>query len=99
MSDKKTSVSGAAVKKQPVRMCCGCREHKAKKELIRVVRAPDGEISIDFHGKKSGRGAYVCNDSSCLEKAIKTRQLERAFDCAIPAEIFEKLREELKKGE
>ena len=87
------------VKKVPERMCTGCKVHKPKKELIRVVKAPDGEISIDFHGKKSGRGAYVCNDISCLEKAIKTRQLERAFSCAIPAEIVEKLREELKKGE
>lgn len=88
-----------AAKKVPLRMCTGCRVHKPKKELIRVVRAPDGEISIDFHGKKSGRGAYVCNDLTCLEKAIKTRQLERAFSCAIPAEVVEKLREELKKGE
>ena len=87
------------VKKVPERMCTGCKVHKPKKELIRVVKAPDGEISVDFHGKKSGRGAYVCNDISCLEKAIKTRQLERAFSCAIPAEIVEKLREELKKGE
>ena len=87
------------VKKVPERMCTGCKVHKPKKELIRVVKAPDGEISVDFHGKKSGRGAYVCNDISCLEKAIKTRQLERAFSCAIPAEIVEKLREELKQGE
>jgi predicted RNA-binding protein YlxR (DUF448 family) len=91
--------NNAPVKKVPLRMCTGCKVHKPKKELIRVVKAPDGEISIDFHGKKSGRGAYVCNDISCLEKAIKTRQLERAFSCAIPAEIVEKLREELKKGE
>ena len=87
------------LKKVPMRMCTGCKVHKPKKELIRVVKSPDGEISIDFHGKKSGRGAYVCNDIGCLEKAIKTRQLERAFSCAIPAEIVEKLREELKKGE
>ncbi|MBQ9969563.1 MAG: YlxR family protein [Oscillospiraceae bacterium] len=80
-------------------MCTGCKVHKPKKELIRVVKAPDGEISVDFHGKKSGRGAYVCNDISCLEKAIKSRALERAFSCAIPVEIVEKLREELKKGE
>ena len=86
-------------RKVPMRMCVGCREMKPKKELIRVVKEPDGEISGDFYGKKSGRGAYVCNDISCLEKAIKTRQLERAFSCAIPAEIVEKLREELKKGE
>ena len=91
--------NNAPAKKVPLRMCTGCKVHKPKKELIRVVKAPDGEISIDFHGKKSGRGAYVCNDISCLEKAIKTRQLERAFSCAIPAEIVEKLREELKKGE
>ena len=91
--------NNAPVKKVPLRMCTGCKVHKPKKELIRVVKAPDGEISVDFHGKKSGRGAYVCNDISCLEKAIKTRQLERAFSCAIPAEIVEKLREELKKGE
>ena len=87
------------VKKVPERMCTGCKVHKPKKELIRVVKAPDGEISVDFHGKKSGRGAYVCNDISCLEKAIKYRALERAFSCAIPTEIVEKLREELKKGE
>ena len=87
------------VKKVPERMCTGCKVHKLKKELIRVVKAPDGEISVDFHGKKSGRGAYVCNDISCLEKAIKSRALERAFSCAIPTEIVEKLREELKKGE
>lgn len=87
------------VKKVPERMCTGCKVHKPKKELIRVVKAPDGEISVDFHGKKSGRGAYVCNDISCLEKAIKSRALERAFSCAIPTEIVEKLREELKKGE
>ena len=91
--------NNAPSKKIPMRMCTGCRVHKPKKELIRVVKSPDGEISIDFHGKKSGRGAYVCNDISCLEKAIKTRQLERAFSCAIPAEIVEKLREKLKKGE
>ena len=86
-------------KKVPERMCTGCKVHKPKKDLIRVVKAPDGEISVDFHGKKSGRGAYVCNDISCLEKAIKSRALERAFSCAIPTEIVEKLREELKKGE
>ena len=86
-------------KKVPMRMCIGCKEHKAKKELIRVVKSPDGEISIDFHGKKSGRGAYVCNNMACLEKAVKTRQLERAFSCPIPQEVFDKLREELENGE
>lgn len=88
-----------ATKKVPMRMCTGCRTHKPKKELIRVVKAPDGQISIDFHGKKSGRGAYICCDPACLEKAIKTRQLERAFSCAIPEEVIQRLREELKQGE
>lgn len=89
----------APVKKVPMRMCIGCKEHKPKKELIRVVKSPEGDISIDFHGKKSGRGAYVCNCLACLEKAVKTRQLERAFSCQIPAEVVEKLKEELSKGE
>lgn len=86
-------------KKLPMRMCTGCREHKAKKELIRVVKSPEGEISIDFSGKKSGRGAYICPNPACLEKAIKTKQLERAFSSSIPAEVYQRLEEELKKGE
>ena len=76
------------MKKIPMRQCIGCREMKPKKELIRVVRAPDGEISIDFKGKKSGRGAYVCPDAACLKKAEKTRALERAFETAIPKEVY-----------
>ena len=83
------------VKKVPVRRCTGCREHKPKKELIRVVRSPEGEISIDATGKKSGRGAYLCADSACLAKARKTRQLERALETAIPDEVYEKLEQQL----
>ena len=83
------------VKKVPVRMCTGCREHKPKKELIRVVRSPEGEISIVASGKKSGRGAYLCADSACLAKARKTRQLERALETAIPDEVYEKLEQQL----
>lgn len=86
-------------KKLPVRMCTGCAEHKLKREMIRVVRSPQGEISLDFTGKKSGRGAYLCNNLDCLHKARKARRLERAFDCAIPPEVYERLEEELKKGE
>ena len=66
-------------KKIPMRQCLGCREMKPKKELIRVVRSPEGNISLDFRGKASGRGAYVCPKSQCLKKAIKTKALERAF--------------------
>ena len=76
-------------KKIPMRQCLGCREMKPKKELIRVVRSPEGEISLDFKGKASGRGAYVCPDPRCLKKAIKARALERAFSAQIPQEIYE----------
>ena len=64
---------------------------KPKRELIRVVRAPDGGISLDFRGKAPGRGAYVCRSPQCLQKAIKTKALERAFDTAIPPEVYEAL--------
>ena len=83
-------------KKIPMRQCLGCREMKPKKELIRVVRAPDGEsVSLDFHGKAPGRGAYLCPDPSCLKKAIKSRALERALSAAIPPEVYARLEEEM----
>lgn len=85
-------------KKIPMRQCLGCREMKPKKELIRVVRSPEGEISLDFKGKASGRGAYVCPDPKCLKKAIKARALERAFSAQIPPEIYEKLESQMEGG-
>ena len=85
-------------KKIPMRQCLGCREMKPKKELIRVVRSPEGEISLDFKGKASGRGAYVCPDPRCLKKAIKARALERAFSAQIPPEIYEKLESQMEGG-
>ena len=85
-------------KKIPMRQCLGCREMKPKRELIRVVRSPEGEISLDFRGKASGRGAYVCPDAQCLKKAIKAKALERAFSCQIPLEIYEKLNEQMEAG-
>ena len=85
-------------KKIPMRQCLGCREMKPKRELIRVVRSPEGEISLDFKGKASGRGAYVCPDAQCLKKAIKARALERAFSCQVPQEIYEKLNEQMEAG-
>ncbi len=78
-------------KKIPMRMCVGCREMKPKKELIRVVRAPDGEVSIDLKGKKSGRGAYVCYDVQCLKRALKQKQLDRALEVVITEEIAQSL--------
>lgn len=85
-------------KKIPMRQCLGCREMKPKKELIRVVRSPEGEISLDFKGKASGRGAYVCPDPRCLKKAIKARALERAFSTQIPPEIYERLESQMEGG-
>jgi len=86
-------------KKIPVRQCLGCREHKPKPELIRVVRSPEGEVSLDFKGKKPGRGAYVCPDPECLKKARKSRALERAFSAPLPDEVWAQLEEQMKAGE
>ena len=84
-------------KKIPMRQCLGCREHKPKKELIRVVRSPEGEISLDFKGKLPGRGAYVCPQVACLSKARKARALERAFDTTLPPEVYEALEQQMEE--
>ena len=81
----------------PQRQCLGCREMKNKKDLIRVVRPPEGEISLDFKGKAPGRGAYVCPDPACLAKARRSKALERAFETAIPAEVYEALEGQMKE--
>ena len=78
-------------KKIPMRMCVGCREMKPKKELLRVVRSPEGEISFDLTGRKPGRGAYVCHSSECLLRAIKQKQLERTFSSPISDEVRDAL--------
>ena len=85
-------------KKTPMRQCVGCREMKPKRELIRVVRAPEGEVSLDFRGKKPGRGAYVCPQAECLKRARKSRALERAFSAALPPEVYEALEEQMKEA-
>ena len=87
------------MKKIPIRTCIGCNEAKPKKELIRVVKTTDGEVLIDFSGKKNGRGAYVCPDVSCLEKAIKTKRLSRAFEMPIENELYDKLRAEIESAD
>ena len=79
------------IRKIPMRTCIGCREQKQKRDLIRVVKNKDGEISIDKTGKANGRGAYLCNDKNCLEKAIKSKALNRAFTTEISEEVYEKL--------
>ena len=86
-------------KKIPLRKCVGCGEMKEKRELIRVVRSPEGEISLDKVGRKPGRGAYVCPALSCLKTARKAHRLERTFSCAIPEEIYDRLEEELQTDE
>ncbi|MBR1780482.1 MAG: YlxR family protein [Oscillospiraceae bacterium] len=78
-------------KKIPLRQCLGCREMKPKRELIRAVRSPEGEVSLDFQGRKPGRGAYVCPNPDCLKKARKARALERAFSCQISDEVWQAL--------
>ncbi len=79
-----------------MRKCTGCNEMKPKKELVRVVKSPEGEISIDLTGKKPGRGAYVCRDAACLAKARKAKRLERAFSCDIPDDVYDSMEEVLK---
>ena len=86
-------------KKIPMRQCVGCREMKEKRALIRVVKSPDGEISLDFRGKKPGRGAYLCPDPACLARARKSKALERAFSTALPGEVYEALEGQMKAGE
>lgn len=84
-------------KKIPMRMCLGCSEMKPKKELIRVVRSPEGEISFDFKGKAAGRGAYICHSTECLEKARKARRFEKSFSCKIEESVYEVMISELGK--
>ncbi len=84
------------VKKIPQRQCVGCRQRKAKTSLLRGVKSPEGQVSLDFGGKKPGRGAYVCHDVECLKRARKTRALERAFEAQIPPEVYDAMEAELR---
>ena len=82
-------------KKIPMRQCMGCRERKAKKEMLRVVRTVDGTVALDFSGKLGGRGAYVCPDPACLNKCMKSKSLERELETAIPQVIYDRLIKEM----
>ena len=82
-------------KKIPQRQCMGCRERKNKRDMIRVVRMTDGNVSLDFSGKLNGRGAYVCPDPECLKKARKTRALERCLEAEIPDTVYDRLEKEM----
>lgn len=84
-------------KKIPMRQCVGCREMKSKKELLRVLKTPEGELLFDVTGKKNGRGAYLCFSKECLQKAVKMRGLERSFQMKIKTETYESLEKEFEK--
>ncbi len=86
-------------KKIPQRKCIACQDREAKRALIRIVKNKDGEVFVDFTGKANGRGAYICNHIECLEQAIKSKALNRAFKIEIPQEVYDKLREEIKNNE
>ena len=86
-------------KKIPVRQCLGCNEHKPKKEMIRVLRTPEGEIVLDLIGKKSGRGAYVCPSLSCFKKARKSKRIESVLECKIPEEIYDEMEKNISESE
>lgn len=86
-------------RKIPLRMCLGCNENKPKNELIRVVRSPEGDISVDLGGKKPGRGAYVCKNPDCLNSALKNKRLERTFSQRIDQDIIDRLINEMGEGE
>ncbi|MBQ7740451.1 MAG: YlxR family protein [Eubacterium sp.] len=85
-------------KKIPLRMCTGCGEMFDKRELVRVVKSPDGEVSLDLTGKKSGRGAYVCKKADCLKKARKKKAFERAFGLTISDEIYDNMEKEIENA-
>ncbi len=86
-------------RKIPMRQCVGCRTQKPKRELVRVVRSPEGQLSVDTRGKKPGRGAYVCRDPECLRKAIRSKALSRALDTPVPEELFDTLRAQMEGAE
>lgn len=86
------------MKKIPQRKCVGCNEMKDKKDLFRIVRSPEGEISLDLTGKKNGRGAYVCPNPECITKAVKEKRLERALEETVSQDVYQQLLEDLAHG-
>ena len=99
LSTVNLNAGGSTCKKKiPQRQCMGCRERKAKKELIRVVRGVDGTVSLDFSGKAPGRGAYLCPDPECLKKAIRSKALSRSLETEIPQEVYDRLEKEMEQN-
>ena len=85
-------------KKIPQRQCMGCRERRPKREMIRVVRTPEGTVNLDFGGKMNGRGAYLCPNVECLKKAIRSKSLDRSLEVTIPQEVYQRLEKEMEGG-
>ena len=85
------------VRKIPMRQCMGGNEHKPKMDLLRVVRSPEGEVSLDETGRKNGRGAYLCRDVKCLRKARKSRRIESNLECAIPDQVYDRMEQEMER--
>ncbi len=92
------AAASVKVKKKPERRCVGCSEHKLKIELIRVVRSPEGEVKLDFTGKVSGRGVYICKSTACFKKARKSKAFERALEVEIPESVYERIERELEEN-
>ena len=86
------------IKKIPERQCLGCNEHRPKREMLRVVRTPEGDIVLDFVGKVSGRGAYICRDISCFKKARKSKRIDRSLDITVPDTVYDRMEQELEKS-
>ena len=95
---QKQNLNPAPQKKIPMRQCLGCNEHKPKRELLRVVRDPEGNVTLDFTGKKSGRGAYICKDVKCFKKVRKSGRLAKNLECEISESVYENLERELSEG-
>ena len=85
-------------KRIPQRQCMGCRERRNKRDMIRVVRTPEGAVNLDFSGKMNGRGAYICPDPECLKKAIRSKSLDRSLEVAIPQEVMDRLQKEMEEN-
>ena len=82
-------------KKIPQRQCMGCRERKEKRQMIRVVRTPEGNVNLDFSGKMNGRGAYICPNPECLKKALRSKALDRSLEVTIPEDVYARLEKEM----
>ena len=87
------------VKKIPQRQCLGCNEHFPKKDLIRVVKRPDGSVELDLVGKVSGRGAYICKSVKCLRRAAKAKRIDKSLECSVPEDVYERMEKELSENE